>query len=81
MAANTANIQILRSYANAAPIQLLDGQLAFSFASFSFVSEGRFIVRILSIRFTPVSEAVGRFSKAVRSSSCFSGASALNWSI
>jgi hypothetical protein len=31
--ANTANIQILRSYANSSPTTLLDGQLAFSFKS------------------------------------------------
>jgi hypothetical protein len=31
--ANTANIQILRSYANTAPTTLLDGQLAYSFVS------------------------------------------------
>ena len=31
--ANTANIQILRSYANSAPSSLLDGQLAYSFKS------------------------------------------------
>ena len=29
----TANLHILRSYANTAPPQLLDGQLAYSFAS------------------------------------------------
>ena len=31
--ANTANIQILRSYSNTAPSYLLDGQLAYSFVS------------------------------------------------
>jgi hypothetical protein len=33
MAANNASIQILRSYANSAPNNLLDGQLAYSFLS------------------------------------------------
>jgi len=33
MAANNASIQILRSYANSAPNNLLDGQLAYSFVS------------------------------------------------
>lgn len=31
--ANTSNLQILRSYANTRPTKLLDGQLAYSFAS------------------------------------------------
>ena len=29
----SSNLQILRSYSNTAPTQLLDGQLAYSFAS------------------------------------------------
>jgi hypothetical protein len=52
MAANNATLQILRSYANTTPNNLLDGQLAYSFVSNSLfigsntTSNGSFVVEI-----------------------------------
>ena len=47
----------------------------------AWISDGNFKVRMRSIRLTPVSVIVGRFSRAFKSSSCLSSFNSLNWSI
>jgi hypothetical protein len=64
MSSNTVNVQILRSYSTAQPTNLLDGQLAYSFASNTLFigSNGNHVITVGGL--TPLSGIVSSYNTA-----------------